>query len=260
MSTQQPMPVRTATNATDDAVPDDDSSEATKLFHERLQAWKHAVVYLEDYVEATEKLHHSAAKDYDKILKTVNSPLKEGHHFDQSLGGVAGLFDNVRTNTQGLQNSHTETEKTLKGSVLPIFKRLHDEIKHKTKELDKGAGKQSKAVDKARNTSQKHIELLGQHAAASQTSSHTMKAADDPYILQRQVYHRLNKQVQEENNSRDDIIAVQNNFAQFEAHVVQTIQQGITQLNQVLSNQAEQTRTMLGDVSGNVSPLSAKVC
>jgi uncharacterized glyoxalase superfamily metalloenzyme YdcJ len=87
-----------------------------------------------------------------------------------------------------------------------------------------------------------------------------MKAADDPYILQRQVYHRLNKQVQEENNSRDDIIAVQNNFAQFEAHVVQTIQQGITQLNQVLSNQAEQTRTMLGDVSGNVSPLSAKVC
>ncbi|KJY00708.1 ph domain-containing protein [Zymoseptoria brevis] len=247
----QPMPVRTATGSSNDAIPDDDTSETSKLFHERLSAWKHATAYLEDYVEATEKLHNSTSKDYEKVLKTVNSPLKEGHHFDQSLGGVAGLFDNVRTNTQGLQNSHHETAKTLKGSVLPIFHRLHTEIKNKTKELDKGVGKQSKTVDKARNASQKHIELLGQHAAASETSSHTIKASEDPYILQRQVYHRLNKQVLEENNSRDDIISVQNNFAQFESHVIQTIQQGITQLNQVLSSQAEQTRTMYGDVTAN---------
>ena len=32
--------------------------------------------------------------------KTVSDPLKEGHHFDQSLGGVAGLFENIRSNTQ----------------------------------------------------------------------------------------------------------------------------------------------------------------
>jgi hypothetical protein len=26
--------------------------------------------------------------------------LKEGHHFDQSMGGIAGLFENMRQNTQ----------------------------------------------------------------------------------------------------------------------------------------------------------------
>lgn len=153
------------------------------------------VQYVEDYIQATEKMHHDNAKDYNKVLKTVSSPLKEGHHFDQNLGGVAGLFDNVRSNTQALVNSHHETASTLKGTVLPIFERLHSEIKNKTKELTKGAGKGSKAVDKARGVSQKHIELLGQHTAAYDSSGGSVKAADDPYILQRQVYHRLNKQV-----------------------------------------------------------------
>ncbi|EME49122.1 hypothetical protein DOTSEDRAFT_67999 [Dothistroma septosporum NZE10] len=245
------LPTRSATNSTDDAIPDEDSSEVAKLFHERLAGWKHAVAYLEDYVEATQKMYSSSSKDYDKVLKTVSNPLKEGHHFDQNLGGIAGLFDNMRSNTQGLQNSNAETAKTLKGSVLPIFERLHTELKNKTKELTKGAGKGSKAVDKSRNTSQKHIELLGQHTAAFDSHGGHVKADNDPYILQRQVYHRLNKQVQEENNNRDDMIAVQNSFSQFEAHIIQTIQNGIAQFNQVAANQAEQTRTMYGDILAN---------
>lgn len=245
------LPTRSATNSTEDAIPDEDSSEVTKLFHERLQAWKHACGYFEDYIEATSKMYSSASKDYDKVLKTVSNPLKEGHHFDQNLGGIAGLFDNVRSNTQGIANSNAETAKTLKSSVLPIFERLHNEIKNKTKELVKGAGKGSKAVDKARNTSQKHIELLGQHTAAFDSTGSNVKAGDDPYLLQRQVYHRLNKQVQEENNNRDDMIAVQNNFASFEAHVLQTFQNGFTQFNQAVTHQAEQTRNMYGDMVGN---------
>ena len=34
------------------------------------------------------------------LFQTVSSPLKEGHHFDQSLGGIAGLFESLRANTQ----------------------------------------------------------------------------------------------------------------------------------------------------------------
>jgi len=251
-SHQNTLPTRTATNTTDpdDAIPDEDSSEVTRLFHERLQAWKHACAYLEDYVQATEKMQHAHGKEYEKVLKTVSHPLKEGQHFEQNLGGVAGMFDNIRSNTQGISNAHYETAKTLKGSVLPIFERLHNEIKNKTKELTKGAGKGAKLVDKARATSQKHIELLGQHTATYDSTGGHVKAADDPYIVQRQVYHRLNKQVLEENNNRDDMISVQNHFAQFEAHVVQTFQQGMGQFNQVVSNMAEQTRHMYGDMLG----------
>lgn len=69
-STERTLPTRTATNVTDDdAIPDEDTSEVTKLFHERLQAWKHACGYLEDYVSATEKMQHAHAKEYEKVLK-----------------------------------------------------------------------------------------------------------------------------------------------------------------------------------------------
>lgn len=74
-STERALPTRTATNVTDDdAIPDEDTSEVTKLFHERLQAWKHACGYLEDYIQATEKMQHSHAKEYEKVLKVSLTP------------------------------------------------------------------------------------------------------------------------------------------------------------------------------------------
>jgi len=74
-STERALPTRTATNVTDDdAIPDEDTSEVTKLFHERLQAWKHACGYLEDYVSATEKMQHAHAKEYEKVLKVSSCP------------------------------------------------------------------------------------------------------------------------------------------------------------------------------------------
>jgi hypothetical protein len=149
-----------------------------------------------------------------------------------------------------MSNQHYETEKQLKTVILPIYERLHTEIKNKSKELTKGAGKGSKQVDKARATTQKHIELLGQHTATFESHSSKMTAADDPYVLQRGVIHRLNKQVQEENNNRQDLISVQNSFAQFEAHIIQTVQHGMGQFMQVVNTQAEHTKTAYGDIVG----------
>jgi len=77
-----------------------------------------------------------------------------------------------------------------------------------------------------------------------------MVANDDPYVLQRGVIHRLHKQIQEENNNRQDLISVQNSFAQFEAHIIQTIQHGMGQFMQVVSTQAEHTKNMYGDMVG----------
>ena len=33
-------------------------------------------------------------------IQTISSPLKQGTHFDQRVGGIAGLFENLRSNTQ----------------------------------------------------------------------------------------------------------------------------------------------------------------
>ncbi len=75
----------------EDAVPDTDPSDVGYLSHvvitdagltqsqtssillERLQAYKHAVGYLEDYISATEKVEKAHAKEYEKVLKVQYS-------------------------------------------------------------------------------------------------------------------------------------------------------------------------------------------
>ena len=45
-------------------------------------------------------MQQSQAKEYEKILKTVSNPLKEADHFGREAGGIAEMFDNMRSNTQ----------------------------------------------------------------------------------------------------------------------------------------------------------------
>ncbi|KAI1259443.1 PH domain-containing protein [Xylariaceae sp. FL1019] len=246
------MPLRQGTTFSDDAVPDMDPTTTAGLLTERLQAWKHACGYLEDYVSAVEKVHKAHAKEYEKILKTISHPLKEGAHFDQGLGGVAGFFENMRTNTQAMVNSNTETEKTLKGTVLPILERLHKEIKAKHKEVYTGVEKSAKEIEKSRNTTQKHIELLGQHSASFESTGGKLNPADDPYLVKRGVFHRLNKQVIAENNHRNDLIHVQDGFQAFEAHVIEVFQQAMEAFNGVAGGQAEKTRALYADMLGAI--------
>lgn len=234
----------------DDAIPEADPSSTAGLLAERLQAWKHAVGYLEEYIGAVERIHKEQAKEYEKVLKTISKPLREGQHFDQGLGGVAGFYENMRVNTQALVNTNAETEKSIKGSILPVLERLHKEIKNKSKELSHGAQKGAKEVDKARNTTQKHIELLGQQTAAFESTGGKMSAGDDPYVVHRGVLHRLSHQVLEENNHRNDLIAVQNNFQTFEAHVIQVIQDTMQSFNQLTGGQAEKVRALYADMLG----------
>ncbi|OQD83547.1 hypothetical protein PENANT_c016G09504 [Penicillium antarcticum] len=235
----------------DEAIPDTDSSETTTLLLERLRAWKHMCGYLEDYFAVTAKIQKSQSKDYEKILKTVNEPLKEGHHFSSSAGGVTGLFENIRNNTQGMVNMYLDGENNLKKGVLPALERLHKEIKNKSKELSSGASKGAKAVEKARGLTQKHIELLGQNSASfDSAASHKIEHQHDPYLLKRGINHRLNNQVNEENNHRQDILAVQNSFQQFEAHVLQTVQGTMEQFHQHMGGQLERQRAMYADILG----------
>jgi hypothetical protein len=156
----------------------------------------------------------------------------------------------ISNTIQGLVNTHLETEKNLKGSVLPILERLHKEIKNKSKELSSGALKSAKEVDKARNTTQKHIELLGQQTSGFESSGGRTNAHEDPYVVQRGVYHRLAKQVMEENNNKHDLISVQANFQQFETHVIEVIQQAMMSFNQFVGGQAQKLEQLYSDMLG----------
>lgn len=148
-------------------------------------------------------------------------------------------------------NMYLDTEKNLKGSVLPTLERLHKEIKNKSKELKSGATKGAKAVEKARQTTQKHIELLGQTSASFDAAANNkIEPTHDPYVVKRGINHRLNKQITEENNLRNDILAVQNSFQQFEAHIMKTIQTAMEQFFQLVGGQLEHQRAMYADILG----------
>ena len=67
------MPIRNNTGgigSDDDAIPDTDPSDTSSLLLERLQAYKHACGYLENYFTETEKVHKAHAKEYGKQWQT----------------------------------------------------------------------------------------------------------------------------------------------------------------------------------------------
>ena len=103
-------------------------------------------------------------------------------------------------------------------------------------------------MDKARNNTQKHIELLGQHTAKFSSAGGKVEPNNDPYIIRRLVNHRLHKQVLEENNNRHDLLAVQDSFLQFEGHVIETIQQAMAAFLQCVGGQAEQQKAMYSNI------------
>ncbi|RMD39552.1 hypothetical protein DV735_g5584, partial [Chaetothyriales sp. CBS 134920] len=256
-TSEVPTPIKSdaAFNPADDGSRGDPSATIA-LLDARLQGWKRACVYLEEYISAVAKAEQSAAKDQEKVLKTVSGTLKESHHFETALGGVAGLFENIRANTQAQSTLHAETSKSLTSSVLPILERLHQELKAKSKEVTSGSGKGAKSVDAARATTQKHIDALSQHTASFDSrGGGKISAQNDPYVLHRGTYHRLNKQILEENNIRKDIVNVQNSFAEFEARVVSTFQNAISAYNQFMSGQADREKAMYGDIAATSSAI-----
>jgi hypothetical protein len=239
------------------------------LLVERLRAWKHAIGYLEAYVSQIETAHKVMSKEYFKVLKTVDEPLREGHHFHQSIGGVASFFENVRANTVRMSTSHSETAVDLKSTVLPVLERLHKEVRDRQKHVQSECEKSSKAVQKARNTTQTYIGLLGQHTAAFESVGgvsagghkgglylhHTNtggkpKPENDPYLLKKAVLQRLAKQVQEENARTQELLGIQNHFQQFEAHIIQTLQHALLSFNQIMGTQTDVQKQLFTDITG----------
>jgi hypothetical protein len=75
-----------------------------------------------------------------------------------------------------------------------------------------------------------------------------MSSHQDPHVVHRQVIHRLNKQILEENNNKRDLIAVQENFSTFENHIIEVIQQAMMTFDQLVGGQTQKTQNMYADM------------
>lgn len=243
---------RTDTMSSNEAIPKGGTPDTASTLEERLRAWKHVVGRLEEYVEQHEHLYRAVGKEYEKVGKKIEDPLKESEMFTQTAGGIASLFDNMRTNTSTLAASHQETAKTIKSGVIPQLERLHSEIKAKAKELNHGATKGTKAVTKSREHTQKHIDQLatnvGRFDSVGGASTKLTDPVEDPYVVRRKVLNKLNIQIGDENAQRQDLLAVQTGFQAFEAHVIQTIQGALNAFYQAVGGQSDKTKGLYGDI------------
>lgn len=184
----------------------------------------------------------------------IADPLTEAEQFTQSAGGIASLFDNMRANNASLALSHIETAKAIKSGVIPQLERLHSEIKAKAKELNHGATKGTKAVLKSREHTQRHIDQLltavGKFDSVGGAGAKLYDPEDDPYIARRKVLNKLHQQVMDENAQRQDLLAVQTGFQEFETHIIQTVQAALNAFYQAVGGQADKTKTLYGDIVG----------
>lgn len=158
-------------------------------------------------------------------------------------------------NSQAMSNLHAETQKNLQVQVMPILERLHSEIKAKEKEMDKGAAKGTKVVDKSRAQTQKEIERLGQITATYKTVGTKASAENDPYVIHRGVLNRLHRQLEDENATRDDVITVQQSFGQFEAHVVETFSRALAELARIMGGENQRATAIYETMAQHASKM-----
>ena len=154
----------------------------------------------------------------------------------------------MRRNTQGIADSHLEVEKNLKGTTLPILAELRGAIKDKSKQISSGVAKDWKSVQKSREASQKHIDLLARQLESSGIHISKPDPNNDPYVIHRGIYHRLNKQINEENENRRDLLQAQHNFQQFEAYIVDKIKLSVTSFHQFVAGQSDRQKGIYEDI------------
>ncbi|OJK03475.1 hypothetical protein ASPACDRAFT_111269 [Aspergillus aculeatus ATCC 16872] len=238
-------------SADEEPVLGSDSGETIHILLERLMAWKHVCEYLRSYIVATAKAQKSQSREYEMILKSVSSPLKESHHFKPSTDGVAGLFEDIYINTKEMVNVYAAAEQNLNDSVQPMLERLIEEIKFKAKQLRFDRSRGTSLIEKAWRATQKHIILLARSTRSFDAGTVNMiKQSHDPYLLRQVVDSQLHEQATKEQDDRQENREIQESFLWFEMHILQTVQCVLAKLFQFMGGQFDHQRAMYGDILG----------
>ncbi|BFZ56602.1 hypothetical protein PYCC9005_003649 [Savitreella phatthalungensis] len=231
------------------------NADPSELLEQRFKAWRSLVSDLESYFKHVEKIHDSNSKDWARVAKTIDVPFqKDQQTFEGS--GVRDIFSQLQGHATKLSNDHQTFGNQVDSTLVKGAKRLDGEIKDFVKRLDKDGVKGSKSVSKLQSDTEKHITLLGTHIAKSSGPASSIKASEDPYITHRGVLHRLHNQVTEENDHTDTLLALQKECADFEAQIVQSIQNLVSQLGSQASAEATNLQNSHNSLSQNTSTVT----
>lgn len=223
----------------DEAKPDilqTSTPDPTTVMLPALENWRSVVTLLEEYLDTQIHVQHNITGGWEKAKKVVATPPKFADN-DEDKVGISEAFKNLREKTEVLLNKSSETEESLKSSVLPQLATLKGDIEKHIKGLKGTNLKGLKEIEKAQANTKKHVETLGQYAS-SFANSHKLDVKNDPYVLHRLTRYAIEDQLQKENVQRDAVLSSQKNYKTLQVHIVQVIKQATSLMEQIQTDYA----------------------
>ncbi|BFZ59768.1 hypothetical protein YB2330_000786 [Saitoella coloradoensis] len=238
------------------------TSDPSEILIARFTSYTKLIKSLSSYFSHAESLQKHQSKEYEKLAKHIEVPSSSqgGQFIEGSTGqGLGGIFANLQHAAVSQSAAHADLSKSISASILHTLDRLEHDVKAKIKDLKGDGSKGFKSVTKARNETEKHIELLGKHTATFGTSSKG-DVKSDPYLVHRGVQHLLAKQTEEENAQMSAMIQLQNECAQLERRITQVVQEVVGSYATYAIHAQQTTTKILTDASqkANLVPADAE--
>lgn len=244
-----PAAVRTSSTMTSD-----DMGDPSDPLYARFKTWRHVIGNLIEYFEYRESMLKTQSKEYTKLSKTLEVPFKTPE-FAQD--GIAAIWQGMRDKGMQMSTFYEEEAKALKAGVIADLTRLRGDIKKHLSDLDKegreGSKKVGKRLDKFSDTTQ----ALGKWIPVAETNPTSLDVDHDPYVLSRQIRHKLYRVVDEENQLNEQLLALQKRCEHYEKVILQAIQKALKDQAEHVARQSQYETTTANEMTSiafNIPP------
>lgn len=91
---------------------------------------------------------------------------------------------------------------------------------------------------------------LGKWIPVAETNPTSLDAHHEPYVLWRQIRHKLYRAVEEENQLNEQLLALQKRCEQYESVIVRAIQKAIKDHSEQVAKESQYSLTVANEING----------
>ena len=93
---------------------------------------------------------------------------------------------------------------------------------------------------------------MGKWIPVAETNPASLDAHHDPYVLWRQIRHKLYRAVDEENVLNEQLLALQKRCEHYETLIVQAIQKAMKDHSEQVSKESQYSLTVANELNGSL--------
>jgi len=95
---------------------------------------------------------------------------------------------------------------------------------------------------------------LGKWIPVAETNPKSLDYDHDPYVLHRQIRHKLYRAVDEENQLNEQLLSLQTRCQQYETVIVQAIQKAVKDYTDQITKESQYSTTVANETNGPPQP------